>query len=385
MHARALRPRPARCGPYALAILPALLAGAACQPAFVQDSIYAAALPSGARRGVPDLPLVQRVPADAPSGSIAPSFGEAVLSAANARAATASTCASGFADLDALRRAACSAPAAEDTSSSPAVDWDAFDAAYAAAGRRASRASFESSDDVSDDVSDTEADTEADAETDAEADAANVSHDPLRVPSGCAFGCIPTKPSTSSSSPLARVAAALPWGGKCFAPVEATGEDAEERLVSPTSPDGTRLSDEKVPLIAKVKNRIRVKENALNADAERVAAPARAYFGASAFDGLPALIVDYRGQRRFGRFRDEVRHVGCGVWLGKTYLTDRDENDDENESETETLAESLAAVGGVKLSPVVTAVVQRAMPVREPGGPPPHVLDFTLYATAGES
>ena len=75
------------------------------------------------------------------------------------------------------------------------------------------------------------------------------------------------------------------------------------------------------------------------------------------------------------------------MWLGKTYLTDRDKNDDENEneSETETLAESLAAVGGVKLSPVVTAVVERAMPVREPGGPPPHVLDFTLYATAGES
>ena len=36
-------------------------------------------------------------------------------------------------------------------------------------------------------------------------------------------------------------------------------------------------------------------------------------------------------------------------------------------------------------SPVVTAVIERAMPVFEPGEPPPHVLDFTLYATAGES
>lgn len=379
MHARALRPRPARCAPYALAILPALLAGAACQPAFLQDSAYATALPSGARRGVPDLPLVQRVPADAPSGSIAPSFGEAVLSVANARAATASTCASGFADLDALKSAACSAPAAEDASSSPAVDWDAFDAAYAAAGRRASRRAPPNEAADSDDVSEDD--------TDADADAANAHYDPLRVPSGCAFGCIPTKPSTASSPPLARVAAALPWGGKCFTRVDATGEDAEdEMLVKPTSPDGktSKLSGEKVPLVAKVKNRIK-ERGGTNADAERVAAPARAYFGQSAFDGLPAIIVDYRGQKRFGRFRDEVRHVGCGVWLGKTYLTDKDENDEKNTSETETLAESLAAVGGVKLSPVVTAVIERAMPVFEPGEPPPHVLDFTLYATAGES
>jgi hypothetical protein len=385
MHARALRPRPARCGPYALAILPALLAGAACQPAFVQDSAYATALPSGARRGVPDLPLVQRVPADAPSGSITPSFGEAVLSAANARAATASTCASGFADLDALKSAACSAPAAEDASSSPAVDWDAFDVAYAAAGRRASRRAPPNDAADSDDVS--EDDTDADDDTDTDAAAANAPYDPLRVPSGCAFGCIPTKPSTSSSPPLARVAAALPWGGKCFTRVDATGEDAEdELLVKPTSPDGktSKLSGEKVPLVAKVKNRIKERGGA-NADAERVAAPARAYFGQSAFDGLPAIIVDYRGQKRFGRFRDEVRHVGCGVWLGKTYLTDKDEGNEKNASETETLAESLAAVGGVKLSPVVTAVIERAMPVFEPGEPPPHVLDFTLYATAGES
>jgi translation elongation factor EF-1beta len=150
-------------------------------------------------------------------------------------------------------------------------------------------------------------------------------------------------------------------------------------LVKPTSPDGKTSK-----LVAKVKNRIK-ERGGTNADAERVAAPARAYFGQSAFDGLPALIVDYRGQKRFGRFRDEVRHVGCGVWLGKTYLTDKDAKNEKNSSETETLAESLAAVGGVKLSPVVTAVIERAMPVFEPGEPPPHVLDFTLYATAGES
>ena len=88
-----------------------------------------------------------------------------------------------------------------------------------------------------------------------------------------------------------------------------------------------------------------------------------------------ALIVDYRGQKRFGMFRDEVRHVGCGVWLGKTYLMDADDDD------AETLAESLAAVGGMRLSPVVAAVVERAMPVREPGAPPPLVLDFALFAT----
>ena len=142
--------------------------------------------------------------------------------------------------------------------------------------------------------------------------------------------------------------------------------------------DGTRASSskgtlkpEKVASVAAVTNRIRDPNGR-----EDVAAPARAYFGTSAFDGFPALIVDYRGQKRFGMFRDEVRHVGCGVWLGKTYLMDADDDDD-----AETLAESLAAVGGVRLSPVVAAVVERAMPVREPGAPPPLVLDFALFAT----
>ena len=285
---------------------------------------------------------MRRVPADAPAGSRAPSLGEAVLAAANARAATVSTCASGFADLEALRSAACSP--------TPAVAWDAFDETYADAGRRADRSENDAS------ASDDEPFDEP--------------FDPLRVPAGCAFGCVPSKPS--DGSPLARVAAALPWGGKCFAP-PASGE-----LVAPTSLDGTRASSskgtlkpEKVASVAAVTNMVRDPSGR-----EDVAAPARAYFGTSAFDGFPALIVDYRGQKRFGMFRDEVRHVGCGVWLGKTYLMDADDDDD-----AETLAESLAAVGGVRLSPVVAAVVERAMPVREPGAPPPLVLDFALFAT----
>ena len=336
---RALRLRPASYAPYALAILPALLAGAACHPTPFPPA-------QGARRGAPNLlPSVRRVPADAPAGSREPSLGEAVLAAANARAATVSTCASGFADLEALRSAACSP--------TPAVAWDAFDETYADAGRRADRSENDAS------ASDDEPFDEP--------------FDPLRVPAGCAFGCVPSKPS--DGSPLARVAAALPWGGKCFAP-PASGE----RLRSPTSLDGTRASSStgtlktfsKVASVAAVTNRIRDPSGR-----EDVAAPARAYFGTSAFDGFPALIVDYRGQRRFGRFRDEVRHVGCGVWLGKTYLMDADDDDDD----AETLAESLAAVGGVRLSPVVTAVVERAMPVREPGAPPPLVLDFALFAT----
>ena len=335
---RALRLRPASYAPYALAILPALLAGAACHPPPFPPA-------QGARRGAPNLlPSVRRVPADAPAGSRAPSFGEAVLAAANARAATASTCVSGFADLEALRSAACSP--------TPAVAWDAFDETYAAAGRRASRRS------------------ENDAYDDEPA------NDPLRVPAGCAFGCVPSKPS--DGSPLARVAAALPWGGKCFA------RPASGELVAPTSVDGTRamssskgtLKPEKVALVAAVTNRIRDPSGR-----EDVAAPARAYFGTSAFDGFPALIVDYRGQKRFGRFRDEVRHVGCGVWLGKTYLMDADDDKNDDKNDAETLAESLAAVGGVRLSPVVTAVIERAMPIREPGAPPPLVLDFALYAT----
>ena len=335
---RALRLRPASYAPYALAILPALLAGAACHPTPFPPA-------QGARRGAPNLlPSVRRVPADAPAGSRAPSFGEAVLAAANARAATASTCASGFADLEALRSAACSP--------TTGVAWDAFDETYAAAGRRASRRS----------------------ENDAYDD--EPTNDPLRVPAGCAFGCVPSKPS--DGSPLARVAAALPWGGKCFA------RPASGELVAPTSVDGTRamssskgtLKPEKVALVAAVTNRIRDPSGR-----EDVAAPARAYFGTSAFDGFPALIVDYRGQKRFGRFRDEVRHVGCGVWLGKTYLMDADDDKNDDKNDAETLAESLAAVGGVRLSPVVTAVIERAMPIREPGAPPPLVLDFALYAT----
>ena len=124
--------------------------------------------------------------------------------------------------------------------------------------------------------------------------------------------------------------------------LRATGE---RRATSFADFDGTRASSStgtlktfsKVASVAAVTNRIRDPSGR-----EDVAAPARAYFGTSAFDGFPALIVDYRGQRRFGRFRDEVRHVGCGVWLGKTYLMDAEDLLDDD---AETLAESLAAVG----------------------------------------
>jgi len=48
---------------------------------------------------------------------------------------------------------------------------------------------------------------------------------------------------------------------------------------------------------------------------------------------------------------------------------------------SESLAQSLSAVGGVALSPLITAVIERAMPVRLENQPPPWVLDFTLYAS----
>ena len=149
----------------------------------------------------------------------------------------------------------------------------------------------------------------------------------------------------------------------------------ERRPRSPTSLDGTRvvvernLKPEKVASVAAVTNGPRPERS-------RTSPRPRARTSARARSTGFALIVDYRGQKRFGMFRDEVRHAGCGVWLGKTYLMDADDDDD-----AETPAESLAAVGGVRLSPVVAAVVERAMPVREPGAPPPLVLDFALFAT----
>lgn len=89
-----------------------------------------------------------------------------------------------------------------------------------------------------------------------------------------------------------------------------------------------------------------------SSSAERRLAPAVMYVGESAFDGAPALIVDYRGMKTFSTFRDEIRHVGCGVWLGKTYLT----------GPPSTLAQSLASVGGVRINPMMNSLIVNAMP-----------------------
>jgi hypothetical protein len=47
---------------------------------------------------------------------------------------------------------------------------------------------------------------------------------------------------------------------------------------------------------------------------------ARVYIGESWVDGKPALVMDYAGASRlFGEYRDEVREVSPGVWLGVTH------------------------------------------------------------------
>lgn len=56
--------------------------------------------------------------------------------------------------------------------------------------------------------------------------------------------------------------------------------------------------------------------------------------------------------KEFSTFRDEIRHVGCGVWLGKTYLT----------GPPSTLAQSLASVGGVQINPMMNTLIVKAMP-----------------------
>ena len=342
-------------------------------------SLVASKVTSNARRALPLLPEV--VPAaGAPSKAVSPSstFGQALVDVVNTDAETLSTCTSGFEDLEALKRAAC--PSINAT-----VDWDLFDAAYAEAGTSGDLFDFDSED----------ADT-----VDAINTLANSgSIDPyttdghLKAPTGCLFGCIPTK--KTGSSPLSRIAATLPWRGKCFTKVSSVGKQSETgddnsnnddttastgTTVRPTSADGIAMdASVTVPLVANVKNRVEnpndandtnTTSNASSTPGERIVAPATAYVGVSTFDGAPALIIDYNGQDDFGAFRDEVRYVGCGVWLGKTYLV----------GSGESLAASLAAVGGVELDPLITAVIKRAMPVRENDGSPPWVLDFTLYA-----
>lgn len=47
---------------------------------------------------------------------------------------------------------------------------------------------------------------------------------------------------------------------------------------------------------------------------------ARVYMGESWIDGKPALIMDYEGASKlFGAFRDEVREVSPGLYLGATH------------------------------------------------------------------
>ena len=183
---------------------------------------------------------------------------------------------------------------------------------------------------------------------------------------------------------LERIITTLPWRGKCFY-AAAPGETVAE----PTSGDGTVLPAP-VPLISRVINRLdegdlspssRRGDDAADfatntsvlPSAEQLVAPAVVYEGESSLDGLPALIVDYHGMEDFSTFRDEMRYVGCGVWLGKTYLT----------GPPDTMAESLASVAGVNLdNPLMITLITKAMPTVTPDAPLPHVLNFVIFQTA---
>ena len=104
---------------------------------------------------------------------------------------------------------------------------------------------------------------------------------------------------------------------------------------------------------------------------------ARARFGTSAFDGFPALIVDHRKRDgSAGSGRGEARRARR--WSRRPTRWTRTGHDARR-----ALAESLAAVGGVRLSPVVAAVVERAMPVASWRAAAAR-LDFALFATDSE-
>ena len=234
------------------------------------------------------------------------------------------------------------------------MNWDAYDEAYAAA-------PFASPPDVR-------------------------STSYLTPPQNCTFGCVPLKRTNAST--VQRIAGTLPWRGKCF-----TAGGEMEMVTEPTTSDGN-VSSTPVPLIARVVNRIdedmlppapatatnatsRVtkKNETSSAASERRLAPAVVYEGTSAFDGKPALIIDYHGQKEFNTFRDEMRYVGCGVWLGKTYLA----------GPPSTLPRSLASVAGANvnlLNPLMVTLITKAMPEVDPNGPLPLVLDFVLFQTA---
>lgn len=131
-----------------------------------------------------------------------------------------------------------------------------------------------------------------------------------------------------------------------------------------------------VPLLATVVNRIANTPNVTSAlvntnESETRNAPAVAYVGESSFDGKQALIVDYHGEEHFSTFRDEIRHIGCGVWLGKTYLT----------GPTDSLPASLEQLSGRKVNSLLTQIIEKSIPKVEPGRPLPHVLNFVLFQT----
>ena len=246
-----------------------------------------------------------------------------------------SACGGGFADVEALRAVACpSSPSNPD-----AYNFTAYAEAYAAAPRTFPDSYLT----------------------------------PPRLDS-CAAGCLPQKIAGASS--IQRIAGALPWRGKCFTAPETPGELVAE----PTDGDGRLVTDgTRFPLIADVANRVAPPPSRTDATGDESESPTEAltasavlYEGQSTFDGEPALIIDYRGQGQFTSFRDEMRHVGCGVWLGKTFLT----------GPPASLAESLQSAANVSLPGPMTTLIEAAMPKIEDGDAPPHVLDFVLFETA---
>jgi hypothetical protein len=204
--------------------------GVVCEEA--TKNLAGSTLNSKARREGPALrPVVLDAAADAAdvlsnvSSVDSTSFGQTLVDAVNAASTTETfaTCTSGFTDLTALKTAACAVNAT--------VAWDGFDAAYAAAGTEI---------------------TPLEDGLDAINELANsglidpyTTNGPLRTPTGCNFGCIPTM--KRENDPLGRVAATLPWRGKCF-------DDDTTDPVTPTDADGNAMPDSiTVPLVANVR------------------------------------------------------------------------------------------------------------------------------------
>ena len=274
---------------------------------------------------------------------------EAALARAPSSSAAPSTCASGFPRPRRPRRRRLP----RGHRDARTVDWDAYDDAYAAA-------------------------------------LARLPDEFLRAPRGCTFGCLPLKttdPRPSSASRLCSPGAANVSSPRAATSSSASPRSATARPTSDPSDSSPASSTASRPCPPRSNPRLARGTSPPDPDqgsgsnpppqhveaTESHLAPAAFYVGESSHDGAPALVVDYRGQSDFGAFRDEMRHVGCGVWLGKTYLAG-DPGD---------VARSLATVGNVTLSPVVEAVVERAMRDLKtvPGAPLPHVLNFVLFQT----